>query len=346
MAGTPATTPRGQGDPARDEKARRVRNLLSSYYGAADAGGAPEAAPEQPGTPSRAAARAPLAPRAAAGLDSTTFDADRYLAQLLRSTRLDALLAKHAEVSTEIRSLDSDMQMLVYENYNKFISATDTIRSMKSNVDGMDSNMQELQRIIGALARGAPVQPDPQPLSDTCLTSRTRRSERVGAQQRRQRQAAAAPGPDRGAQPGARGRTVQGLLDGVACAPLAGTLAPVSHHPPAPGVPPACLQVVSCTHRVRATCPVCAHRASWCQAERPIQPPRCRPSHCRRPAGPHAAAPPQVRELLAKLQAVFDLPRRLHTAIARGALELAVGYYADAAPLLRRYGHKARPPWA
>jgi len=167
MAGTPATTPRGQGDPARDEKARRVRNLLSSYYGAADAGGAPEASPEQPGTPSRAAARAPLAPRAAAGLDSTTFDADRYLAQLLRSTRLDALLAKHAEVSTEIRSLDSDMQMLVYENYNKFISATDTIRSMKSNVDGMDSNMQELQSIIGALFRSAPVRPDSQPLTVT-----------------------------------------------------------------------------------------------------------------------------------------------------------------------------------
>ena len=55
------------------------------------------------------------------------------------------------QVSTEIRSLDSDMQMLVYENYNKFISATDTIRSMKSNVDGMDSNMQELQNIVGAL---------------------------------------------------------------------------------------------------------------------------------------------------------------------------------------------------
>lgn len=48
----------------------------------------------------------------------------------------------------------------------------------------------------------------------------------------------------------------------------------------------------------------------------------------------------QVRELLAKLQAVFDLPRRLRTAIDRGARELAVGYYADAAPLLHRYGHK------
>ena len=32
---------------------------------------------------------------------------------------------------SEIRSLDSEMQTLVYENYNKFISATDTIRKVK-----------------------------------------------------------------------------------------------------------------------------------------------------------------------------------------------------------------------
>ncbi len=48
----------------------------------------------------------------------------------------------------------------------------------------------------------------------------------------------------------------------------------------------------------------------------------------------------QVRALLAKLQAVFDLPRRLRTAIDQGAIEIAVNSYADAAPLLKRYGHK------
>ena len=31
---------------------------------------------------------------------------------------------------SEIKSLDSDMQTLVYENYNKFISATDTIKKV------------------------------------------------------------------------------------------------------------------------------------------------------------------------------------------------------------------------
>lgn len=48
----------------------------------------------------------------------------------------------------------------------------------------------------------------------------------------------------------------------------------------------------------------------------------------------------QVRGLLFKLQAVFDLPKRLHTALEQGAVEIAVNAFADAAPLLKRYGHK------
>ena len=40
--------------------------------------------------------------------------------------------------------MDSDMQNLVYENYNKFISATDTIRKMKHNVADMEREMELL----------------------------------------------------------------------------------------------------------------------------------------------------------------------------------------------------------
>ena len=40
------------------------------------------------------------------------------------------LFIKEFSFSVEIRSLDSEMQTLVYENYNKFISATDTIRKV------------------------------------------------------------------------------------------------------------------------------------------------------------------------------------------------------------------------
>jgi vacuolar protein sorting-associated protein 51 len=48
------------------------------------------------------------------------------------------------EIVKEVRSLDSEMQTLVYENYNKFISATDTIRKMKNDFKKMEDEMGNL----------------------------------------------------------------------------------------------------------------------------------------------------------------------------------------------------------
>ena len=101
----------------------------------------------------------------------------------LKKTRLDQLHSKYTSMSSEIRALDSDMQartrahapataaprpkqsltracaqMLVYENYSKFITATDTIRRMKDNVEEMGGRMDELQarRRARALASVSP----------------------------------------------------------------------------------------------------------------------------------------------------------------------------------------------
>lgn len=36
------------------------------------------------------------------------------------------------------RSLDNEIKLLVYENYSKFIKATDMIKNMKDNVESME----------------------------------------------------------------------------------------------------------------------------------------------------------------------------------------------------------------
>lgn len=59
------------------------------------------------------------------------FQPDVYLSKLLKERSLTELMDKEREMTKDIRALDSDMQTLVYENYNKFISATDTIRKVK-----------------------------------------------------------------------------------------------------------------------------------------------------------------------------------------------------------------------
>jgi len=63
-------------------------------------------------------------------IDGAHFNPDMYLSKLIQEKSLTELMDKESEMLRQIRSLDSDMQTLVYENYNKFISATDTIRKV------------------------------------------------------------------------------------------------------------------------------------------------------------------------------------------------------------------------
>ncbi|MCO5566355.1 hypothetical protein L7F22_020032 [Adiantum nelumboides] len=118
-------------------KTKRVRKLLSSFYGEED-----EHAQSSPTLARRDTLQA---------INTKAFDADRYMSSLVHRTNLEGLLQKHVEMAAEIKNLDSDMQMLVYENYNKFISATDTIRRMKENITGMESNVEQLLEKVTAV---------------------------------------------------------------------------------------------------------------------------------------------------------------------------------------------------
>jgi hypothetical protein len=134
------------------KRTARIKNLLSSYYGDAGGGGGGGGAPgSQPGTPGTAAAGGGVggaaagtgSPRAGGSpaatgrgatrlavagatlsMDSPAFNADLHLQQMLRGLPLERLLGEHRAMAREIKNLDSDMQQLVYENYNKFITAT------------------------------------------------------------------------------------------------------------------------------------------------------------------------------------------------------------------------------
>ena len=92
---------------ALDEKARRVRSLLSSYYGNTAEGDETDAGGDASvGTSSRAGASGGGVARARASptsLDSAAFDVTKYMSTLLKGTRIDGLLGKHAEMSTEIK---------------------------------------------------------------------------------------------------------------------------------------------------------------------------------------------------------------------------------------------------
>uniref|UniRef100_A0A3P9C6Q3 Vacuolar protein sorting-associated protein 51 homolog n=2 Tax=Haplochromini TaxID=319058 RepID=A0A3P9C6Q3_9CICH len=119
-------------DPGRR---RRVHGMLKIYYGLNEEG----KAPEQPES---------LDP---CDINGPHFDPELYLNKLRRECSLTELMDQETCMVRQIRSLDSDMQTLVYENYNKFISATDTIRKMKNDFKKMEDEMDCLSANMAAI---------------------------------------------------------------------------------------------------------------------------------------------------------------------------------------------------
>ncbi|XP_005089832.1 vacuolar protein sorting-associated protein 51 homolog [Aplysia californica] len=84
-------------------------------------------------------------------LDGGSFQPQTYLSKLIQERSLTELMDEEQKMVRDIKGLDSDMQTLVYENYNKFISATDTIRKMKNDFRKMEDEMDHLASNMSAI---------------------------------------------------------------------------------------------------------------------------------------------------------------------------------------------------
>lgn len=63
-------------------------------------------------------------------VDAEGFDADAYVKAKLKDSSLEELLRTYTRVLGEIRALDAEKKALVYDNYSKLITATETIRKV------------------------------------------------------------------------------------------------------------------------------------------------------------------------------------------------------------------------
>ncbi|KAJ3170682.1 Vacuolar protein sorting-associated protein 51 [Geranomyces variabilis] len=134
----PSPDPTADAQPGSRAAARQQkrRDLLKSYYGIGEGGGG--------ATGPKKAAKDKLPDPL--DIDNHAFNAELHLNKLLNEMSLPDLIQRDNYLVTEIKQLDGDMKTLVYENYNKFISATDTIRSMKTNVENMEAEMDLLSQ--------------------------------------------------------------------------------------------------------------------------------------------------------------------------------------------------------
>ena len=150
--------------PVEDAKARRerIRNSMRQFYNLPEdptvnsASGSPASAAAASAVRADAFRRANIktaAPASAAlDVDSPSFDASAYAADLLQNASIRGLYERDTSLNREIRALDGSLQELVYKNYTKFIHATDTIRQMRDNVADIDTKLDALSHNVDSIA--------------------------------------------------------------------------------------------------------------------------------------------------------------------------------------------------
>ncbi|KAF9576992.1 Vacuolar protein sorting-associated protein 51 [Mortierella alpina] len=147
-AGTGAGAGAGTAAAGTIATRRRAKSFLRNYYGIQHTDSS-----QQDGSKENTSAQAgPVSKSDPYDLDSHAFEVDKYMHKMFVEKQLPGLIQADNELVADIRQLDGDMKTLVYENYSKFLSATDTINKMKSNVDNLESEMSRLTQNIDRIA--------------------------------------------------------------------------------------------------------------------------------------------------------------------------------------------------
>ena len=130
-AGSPnpnsATTPTAPTAPAAT---KRNRAALREYYNLkaqAKAAGAPSLEITDAVGDTHDVEQSEIPP---SELDRQGFEADAYVQKTLAESGLEDLLRTYTLILGEIRALDAEKKALVYDNYSKLITATETIRKV------------------------------------------------------------------------------------------------------------------------------------------------------------------------------------------------------------------------
>jgi hypothetical protein len=84
-------------------------------------------------------------------LDSTAFDAAAHTRRHVLHSNVHTLLENEENLALSVRTLQSTMQTLVYENYSRFIDATDAIKSIGVNVQANEIGLSSLADMMQSI---------------------------------------------------------------------------------------------------------------------------------------------------------------------------------------------------
>ena len=81
-------------------------------------------------------------------IDKDSFDAEKTFEELLRTRNLKALVQANLGIQAEIKSIDHDVQSLVFENYSKFISSIEVVKKMRQEIEKTEDDLDMLEQSI------------------------------------------------------------------------------------------------------------------------------------------------------------------------------------------------------
>jgi hypothetical protein len=84
-----------------------------------------------------------------AHLDDPSFDAEKYIADLLKTCTLRDILRIESTLVSEVRNLDGERKALVYDNYSKLIKAVGTIADMQKGMRDQGDGNEGLNGVKG-----------------------------------------------------------------------------------------------------------------------------------------------------------------------------------------------------
>ena len=133
---------------------RANRTALRDYYNLKSTSSDPTIS-NTPTPPSLPSPSSPTFSTKISELDNADFDADAYVKSVLAGQGLEGVLRVERGLINEIKGLDGERKALVYDNYSKLITATDTIRRMRSNMDPLTPATSTLSPAVAHIAETA-----------------------------------------------------------------------------------------------------------------------------------------------------------------------------------------------
>ena len=78
-------------------------------------------------------------------LDDPKVDVKEFFRDFIKPKKIDELIAADNKLFSEVRNLESEKHVLVTQNYKKFVSATETINTIKSSLINFENDLLNLQ---------------------------------------------------------------------------------------------------------------------------------------------------------------------------------------------------------